>query len=109
MTILDKTESLKKILDNVIDSITQAIIANKINHIDDDDNDDDKDNDNYYTSNGVNFSITDYFFVSNYVARHRPDVPESGIVMAYRSTLPRNIRYHYYYYYYYYYYYLSLL
>ena len=37
------------------------------------------------------FSITDWFYVSSFTAKKRPDVPESSIVLKYRTTNSVNI------------------
>ena len=47
---------------------------------------------NYYDSgSGTRFSVTDWFFVSSFIAKKRPDIPESSIVLAYRSIDPNDI------------------
>ena len=47
---------------------------------------------NYYDSDrSKRFSVTDWFFVSTYIAKKRPDIPESSIVLAYRSIDPNDI------------------
>jgi len=47
---------------------------------------------NYYDDDrGKRFSVTDWFFVSSYIAKKRPDIPESSIVLAYRSIDPNDI------------------
>jgi len=67
------------------------------------------------SSNNTEFSVTDYFFISSYIAKKRPDIPESAIgiviiiitvtiivfiiiitiiiiiVLAYRSAIPSNL------------------
>ena len=37
---------------------------------------------------GDSFSSTSYFFVSNYIAAHFPELTESALVLSYRDPLP---------------------
>ena len=37
---------------------------------------------------GDSFSSTSYFFVSNYIAAHLPELTESALVLSYRDPLP---------------------
>ena len=48
-------------------------------------------NDDHDDQRSKSFSVTDWFFVSNYIAKKRTDVPESSIVLAYRSVSPKDI------------------
>lgn len=43
------------------------------------------------SSSSQDFSVPEFFFVSNIVARRRPDLEESRIVLAYMSTSPAEI------------------
>jgi hypothetical protein len=70
--ISNRTAELKEKINVLISKISE------INNIDVNDSD-------------TRFSVTDYLFVSSFIAKKRRDVPESSIILQYRSTMPRNI------------------
>ena len=70
--ISNRTAELKEKINVLISKISE------INNIDVNDND-------------TRFSVTDYLFVSSFIAKKRRDVPESSIILQYRSTMPRDI------------------
>jgi hypothetical protein len=70
--ISNRTAELKEKINVLISKISE------INNIDVNDND-------------TRFSVTDYLFVSSFIAKKRRDVPESSIILKYRSTMPRDI------------------
>lgn len=47
--------------------------------------------DNTNSLNNVGFNVPDYFFVSTIIARQRPELIESKIIMAYKATTPHDI------------------
>ena len=74
--ITNRATELKEKLDILISKISN------IHNTDDDDNDD---------SSNKKFTVTDWFYVSNYIAKKRLDIPESSIVLAYQSVSPKDI------------------
>jgi hypothetical protein len=69
-SITDSTNLLRQKLDSLVSELTESEEGG---------------------SNLQKFSITDYFFVSSSIAKRRPDIPESSIVLSYRTTNPTNI------------------
>jgi len=69
ISIASSTASLKVKLDKLIDDISRNAKAASENE----------------------FSITDWFYVSSMVAKRRPDIPESSIILRYRTSNSVNI------------------
>jgi len=66
LTISVRTTALKEKFDKVIKNVTSNM-------------------------NNEDFNVSEYFFVSSTIARKRPDIPESKLILAYKSSLPDDI------------------
>jgi hypothetical protein len=83
IAIANKASDIKDKLDTLIVTMSNTN-TNKTNSSSKGNGNDDDDD-------GNSFSITNWFFVSNFIAKKRPDIPESAIVLSYGSTDPNDV------------------
>ena len=73
-TIKSRAAVIKTKLEGIITTIANSDSVNSVNSV-----------------NSVAFNVPDYFFVSTMIARRRPELLESKLILAYKSTTPHDI------------------